>query len=66
MKWRAPSPASYHTDISVCAVGDTVRHCARVSHKATEKLAESPNSKVIVMGNGKDSLPVLLSAGAEK
>jgi hypothetical protein len=28
--------------------------------KATEKLAESPNSKIVIMGNGKDSLPVIL------
>merc|ERR1711998_817549 len=30
--------------------------------EATEKLAQSTNSKVIVIGNSKDSLPVLLSA----
>merc|ERR1712196_261618 len=30
--------------------------------EATEKLAESPNSKIVVMGNSKSSLPVLLSA----
>jgi len=29
--------------------------------EATEKLAESENSKIIVMGNSRDSLPVLLS-----
>lgn len=29
--------------------------------EATEKLAEAPNSKVVIMGNSKDSLPVLLS-----
>jgi prohibitin 1 len=30
--------------------------------EATEKLAESPNSKIVVMGNTEQSLPVLLSA----
>ena len=29
---------------------------------ATIKLAESPNSKLIIVGNGKDGLPVILSA----
>merc|ERR1712023_438189 len=29
--------------------------------EATEKLAESDNAKMIVMGNSKESLPVLLS-----
>merc|ERR1712054_40538 len=33
--------------------------------EATEKLAESSNSKMIVMGNSKDSLPVLLSSDAD-
>uniref|UniRef100_A0A7S4ATR7 Band 7 domain-containing protein n=1 Tax=Pseudo-nitzschia australis TaxID=44445 RepID=A0A7S4ATR7_9STRA len=28
--------------------------------EATEKLAESPNTKVVIMGNSKDSLPVIL------
>ena len=28
--------------------------------EATEKLAKSPNSKVVIMGNSKDSLPVIL------
>jgi len=31
--------------------------------EATEKLASSTNAKMVVMGNGKDSLPVLLGAG---
>jgi len=31
--------------------------------EATEKLASSANSKMVIMGNGKDSLPVLLGAG---
>ena len=31
--------------------------------EATEKLAQSPNSKLVVMGNGEKGLPVLLSAG---
>merc|ERR1711924_42460 len=30
--------------------------------EATERLAKSSNSKIIVMGNSKDSLPVLLSS----
>ncbi len=30
--------------------------------EATEKLAESPNSKVIVIGSGKEGLPVILNA----
>ena len=30
--------------------------------EATERLAESPNSKIIMVGNTKDSLPVLLSS----
>jgi prohibitin 1 len=29
--------------------------------EATEKLAESPNSKVIIVGSGKDGLPVILN-----
>jgi len=33
--------------------------------EATEKLASSENSKMVIMGNGKDSLPVLLGASAE-
>merc|ERR1711998_359081 len=33
--------------------------------EATEKLASSTNSKVVVMGNSKSSLPVLLSAPSE-
>jgi len=32
--------------------------------EATEKLAESPNSKVVIMGNSKESLPVILGADA--
>merc|ERR1712217_762873 len=28
--------------------------------EATEKLSESPNSKIVIMGNTKDSLPVIL------
>jgi len=30
--------------------------------EATEKLAKSENAKVVIMGNGKDSLPVILGA----
>lgn len=33
--------------------------------EATEKLAESSNSKVVIMGNGKNDLPVILSATSE-
>ena len=29
--------------------------------EATERLAESPNSKLVIMGNGKDQLPVILN-----
>ena len=29
--------------------------------EATEKLAESSNSKLVIMGNGKDQLPVILN-----
>jgi len=32
--------------------------------EATEKLAESPNSKVIVIGSGKEGLPVILNAAS--
>jgi hypothetical protein len=28
--------------------------------EATEKLANSPNTKVIIVGSGKDGLPVIL------
>ena len=31
--------------------------------EATEKLAESPNAKVIIVGSGKDGLPVILNTG---
>ncbi len=31
--------------------------------EATQKLAESPNSKVIIIGNSKDGLPVILDTG---
>merc|ERR1712196_158315 len=34
--------------------------------EATEKLASSSNSKMVIMGNGKDSLPVLLGASTEQ
>ena len=30
--------------------------------EATEKFANSPNTKIVIMGNGGDSLPVILSA----
>ena len=32
--------------------------------EATEKLANSPNSKIVVIGSGKDGLPIIL--GNEK
>jgi regulator of protease activity HflC (stomatin/prohibitin superfamily) len=32
--------------------------------EATEKLAESPNSKVIIVGSGKNGLPVILNTGS--
>ncbi|HEY7368550.1 MAG TPA: prohibitin family protein, partial [Thermoanaerobaculia bacterium] len=28
--------------------------------EATEKLAQSPNSKVVIIGSGKDGLPIIL------
>ena len=34
--------------------------------EATEKLAASTNSKIVVMGNSKDSLPVLLSTAGKE
>jgi len=34
--------------------------------EATEKLAASKNSKIVVMGNSKDSLPVILSSSNDK
>merc|ERR1712023_436557 len=34
--------------------------------EATEKLAASTNSKIVVMGNSKDSLPVLLSTAVSE
>src|SRR5690606_22537021 len=33
--------------------------------EATQKLAESPNSKIIIMGNGDRGLPVLLNAAED-
>jgi hypothetical protein len=33
--------------------------------EATEKLAESPNAKVIIVGSGKNGLPVILNAGSD-
>merc|ERR1712008_143515 len=33
--------------------------------EATEKLAESKNSKIVVMGNSKNLLPVILGSGNE-
>lgn len=32
--------------------------------EATEKLAESPNAKVVVIGSGKDGLPLILNAAS--
>ena len=34
--------------------------------EATEKIAESPNSKVVIIGNNKDSLPVILGNDGKK
>mmetsp|Transcript_66158 Transcript_66158/g.149354 ORF Transcript_66158/g.149354 Transcript_66158/m.149354 type:complete len:317 (+) Transcript_66158:75-1025(+) len=34
--------------------------------EATERLAESPNAKIVMMGNSASSLPVLLSADSDK
>jgi len=33
--------------------------------EATEKIAESPNSKIVIMGNSKGELPVLLNAAVD-
>ena len=33
--------------------------------EATEKLAQSPNAKVVIVGNSKDSLPVILGGGKD-
>merc|ERR1719164_365359 len=33
--------------------------------EATEKLARSENAKVVIMGNGKDSLPVILGQDSQ-
>jgi regulator of protease activity HflC (stomatin/prohibitin superfamily) len=33
--------------------------------EATEKLAESPNAKVVVIGSGKEGLPVILNSASE-
>jgi regulator of protease activity HflC (stomatin/prohibitin superfamily) len=30
--------------------------------EATEKFAKSPNTKIVIMGNSKDSLPVILGS----
>ena len=32
--------------------------------EATEKLADSPNAKVIIVGSGKNGLPVILNTGS--
>jgi regulator of protease activity HflC (stomatin/prohibitin superfamily) len=32
--------------------------------EATERLADSPNAKMVIMGNGKDSLPVILNGAS--
>jgi hypothetical protein len=32
--------------------------------EATKKLAESPNAKVVVIGSGKNGLPVILNAAS--
>jgi regulator of protease activity HflC (stomatin/prohibitin superfamily) len=34
--------------------------------EATQELAKSPNSKVIIIGGGQDRLPLILSDGANK
>merc|ERR1711935_246480 len=34
--------------------------------EATEKLAESPNSKIVIMGNTKESLPVILGGDVSR
>jgi regulator of protease activity HflC (stomatin/prohibitin superfamily) len=32
--------------------------------EATEKLASSPNSKVVIIGSGKSGLPIILGSGS--
>ena len=49
---------------STIAKGLSDRILAWQGIEATEKLAESPNAKVVVIGSGKDGLPLILNAGS--
>lgn len=42
----------------------TKQEAVRKHIEATEKLAESPNSKVVIVGSGKDGLPVILNTAS--
>ena len=46
----------------IVATGLTASYLKWKGIEATEKLASSPNSKVIVVGNASESMPVILSA----
>ena len=46
----------------IVAAGITPSYLKWKGIEATEKLASSPNSKVIVVGNSSQSMPIILSA----
>jgi regulator of protease activity HflC (stomatin/prohibitin superfamily) len=56
---EAAGIADYQATISK---GLTDRIISWQGIEATEKLAESPNAKVVVIGSGKQGLPVILNA----
>ncbi|MGP6087636.1 prohibitin family protein [Antarctobacter jejuensis] len=56
---EAQGYADYNTIISETLTVDLLKW---EGVRATEALSESDNSKIIIMGNGKDGLPVILSA----
>lgn len=60
-KIEANGIADYQTIVSK-GVSDKLLQWKGI--EATVKLAQSPNSKVVVMGNGKHSLPVVLIGGS--
>jgi regulator of protease activity HflC (stomatin/prohibitin superfamily) len=45
---------------TIVAVGLSEQYLRWKGIEATEKLAQSPNSKVVVIGSGKDGLPIIL------
>ncbi len=51
---------------NIVSKGITPSLLQRKGIEATEKIAESPNSKVIIIGNNKDSLPVILGNDSKK